>query len=589
MYRIDGERTLDKFMEIHDLNMDENLLNSQPLINECSPNEITEKIKQLGVIKVSVHTPVYTMHKFWARRPWGVFRKIILMFTKPGNVILDPFAGGGVALVEGLITRRRVIAVDLNPLAVKIMRHEVKPLDVGLYREAVKRLEKVIEPIAMRLYRARCPRCGKDAVALWTEYETITNKPIRLKVNCPYCGFSGVKNPEPGDLPPPPSLPEFKRIKVPPGDKTNDLLRRGIKYFDELFTPRNLYMVLKIKDEVERLREFNEDAKSFLMFTLSSALKWASKMSHLRGDIIEGWALHAYWIYPKYLEINVWRQFLNRAQAIIKGKEYANTYIGSYAKEAKDIGELIRGEATYMIIQGDARRLPILNESVDAVITDPPYGDNVNYTELSDYFLWLFDESAPKENEIIINSTRGFTIYDYERGLEEAFKECYRALKPGGLFISTFNSKDTTVVGAFMLALKNAGFTLIGASPQPYLEAYETTFHAMQVDAMNFDFIFFYIKNETHHNSCNGRSNLTLNELREVLMHELELCKKRECTEKEYRAKVYPLLMRYFDQGKTMNEILQASRLFESIIKSESNYFKEVRRKIISNRRKRHK
>jgi len=42
--------------------------------------------------------------------------------------------------------------------------------------------------------------------------------------------------------------------------------------------------------------------------------------------------------------------------------------------------------------------------------------------------------------------------------------------------------------------------------------------------------------------------------------------------------------MRYFDQGKTMNEILQASRLFESIIKSESNYFKEVRRKIISNR-----
>jgi hypothetical protein len=126
-------------------------------------------------------------------------------------------------------------------------------------------------------------------------------------------------------------------------------------------------------------------------------------------------------------------------------------------------------------------------------------------------------------------------------------------------------------------------------SPQPYLEAYETTFHAMQVDAMNFDFIFFYIKNETHHNSCNGKSDLTLNELREVLMHELELCKKRECIEKEYRAKVYPLLMRYFDQSKTMNEILQASGLFESIIKGESDYFKEVKRRIISNRRKRHK
>jgi hypothetical protein len=83
--------SLDKFMGIHDLNMDENLLGSQPLINECAPNEIAEKIKQLGIIKVSVHTPVYTMHKFWARRPWGVFRKIILSFTKPGDVILDPY------------------------------------------------------------------------------------------------------------------------------------------------------------------------------------------------------------------------------------------------------------------------------------------------------------------------------------------------------------------------------------------------------------------------------------------------------------------------------------------------------------------
>lgn len=585
---MNGERTLDEFVAIHEQNMDENLPSSQ-LLSECAPNEIAEKIKQLGIIKVSVHTPVYTMHKFWARRPWGVFRKIILTFTKPGDIILDPFAGGGVTLVEGLITRRRVIAVDLNPLAVKIMRHEVKPLDVGLYREAVKRLGEVIEPIAMKLYRARCPRCGKDAVVLWTEYETATNKPIRLMVDCPYCGFSGVKSPEPGDLPSPPSLPEFKRVKVPPGDKTSDLLRRGIRYFDELFTPRNLYMVLRIKDEVERLQEFNEDVKSFLMFTLSSTLKWASKMSHLRGEIIEGWALHAYWIYPKYLEMNVWRQFLNRAQAVIRGKEYTNRYIGSYAKEARDVGELIRGEATYMIIQGDARRLPIPNESVDAVITDPPYGGNVNYAELSDYFLWLFDESAPKENEIIVNSTRGFTIYSYERGLEEVFKESYRVLKPGGLFISTFNSKDATVVGAFMLALKNAGFTFIGTSPQPYLEAYETTFHAMQVDAMNFDFIFFYTKNEALRNSCNGMSNLTLNELREALMHELELCKKRECTEKEYRAKAYPLLMRYFDQSKTMSEILQASRLFESIIESESDYFKEVKRRIINNRRKKYR
>jgi hypothetical protein len=47
--------------------------------------------------------------------------------------------------------------------------------------------------------------------------------------------------------------------------------------------------------------------------------------------------------------------------------------------------------------------------------------------------------------------------------------------------------------------------------------------------------------------------------------------------------------MRYFDQSKTMSEILQASRLFESIIESESDYFKEVKRRIINNRRKKYR
>jgi hypothetical protein len=105
--------------------MVENLLGSQPLINGCAPNEIAEKIKQLGVIKVSVHTPVYTMHKFWARRPWGVFRKIILMFTKPGDVILglysywgetvlDPFLGTGTTCAVARRLGRNCIGYEID-------------------------------------------------------------------------------------------------------------------------------------------------------------------------------------------------------------------------------------------------------------------------------------------------------------------------------------------------------------------------------------------------------------------------------------------------------------------------------------------
>jgi tRNA G10 N-methylase Trm11 len=561
----------------------------KPIISKCASEELRKAIESFGVVKAVIHTPVYTMHKFWARRSWAVFRKIIQVFTKPGDIILDPFAGGGVTLVEGLITKRKVIAVDLNPLAVKIMKHEVMPLNIELYKKAVERLREVIEPIAKELYKVRCSKCGKDAIAIWTEYETATNKPLRIKFECPHCGFKGIKSYELGDLSTPLPLPEFKRVRILPGDKTDDLLKRGLRYFDELFTHGNLYMVLKIKEEIERMQEFGEDIKSFLLFTLSSTLKWASKMSHLRGDIVEGWALHAYWIYPKYLEINVWEQFLNRVKAVVEGKKYSNTYIGSYAREAKNFEELVKGEATYMILQLDARKLPIPSESVDVVITDPPYGGNVNYAELSDYFLWLFGELAPKESEIIINTTRRFSIYDYEKGLEDVFKECYRVLKPGRLLISTFNSKDSSIVGAFMLALKNAGFTFVGAMPQPYLEAYETTFHAMQVGAMSFDFVFVYQKALLTGNACNEDDRIGLEDLRSLIIEEMKLCKKERCTEKEYRAKVYPALVKYFNQCSTLNEVLQVAREFEAIIESEKEHFKEVRKAIIEARRARNR
>ena len=557
----------------------------QVIISPEAPEELREKIERLGVIETSVHTPVYTMHKYWARRPWKVFRELITRFTKPRAIILDPFAGGGVTLVEGLIARRKVIAVDLNPLAVKIMRHEVRPLDIKLYREAVKELSEAVEPLASKLYAVRCPRCGANAVAVWTEYSSTDNKPLRAYYECPVCGAKGEKVLEPGDLPEPPELPPFERVAIPPGDKTSDLLRRGIKYFDQLFTKRNLYMILELKRMIEGLAgKYGEDVESFLLFTLSSTLKWASKMSHLRGSVIEGWAIHAYWIYPKYLEINVWRQFLNRVEAVLRGKAYSNEHIGSYAREARSFKELL-GDKTYMIIQADSRRLPLPDGSVDAVITDPPYGDNVNYAELSDYFLWLFGERAPKSEEVIVNKTRGLTVYRYQQGLTEVFRECYRVLKPGGVLISTFNSKDSSVVGAFVYAVRSAGFKFAGVSFQPYLKAYETTFHAMQVDAMPYDYIFFFYKDRGS-DSTGPKTTIGFGELVKFFEEKMRECRKVGCSEREYRVMVYPKLIEFFAQADNMITILKASEALERIIRASSEYFRDVRKRLVEKRRK---
>ena len=540
-----------------------------------------ERARELERVQAKMHSPPYLMHKFWARRPWTVFRRIIGDFTRPRSIILDPFAGGGVTLVEGLILRRKVVAVDLNPLATFIMRHEVAPLDIPKFKKAVERIKASLEPVMNELYRVKCPKCDSNAVAEWTEYNG--EHPVLIKLRCG-CGFHGTKVPENSDMSLIPTeaykeiYKEIPIVRIPEGEKTRDLLKRGYKYFHELFSARNLAALALLRKEI--LAEGDTTVRSFLRFTLSSTLKWASKLSHRRGEIVEGWAMHAFWVYPRWLEINVWRQFLRRVDAVIRGKTYTNKYIGNYAVEARDFKELERGDATYMIIEGDARKIPLPDESIDAVITDPPYGGNVNYAELSDYFLWFDGKLAPKSEEIIINRARGLSLSEYERGLSEVFRECHRVLKDESPLISTFNSKDMRIVAAFIAALRQAGFKYVATSCQPYLKVYETTFHALQVDAMPFDFVFIFRKSNK---KCAKQQESNLSEILHELREKLEECKKEKATEREFRERTYPYLIDYIVNFSVEDARILAEE-YEYMIKRERKHFSKIRKEVVKRR-----
>lgn len=125
--------------------------------------------------------------------------------------------------------------------------------------------------------------------------------------------------------------------------------------------------------------------------------------------------------------------------------------------------------------------------SVDMVITDPPFGDNVNYSELADFFLvWLkkplqklfpqvFTSSeSPKTLEAVSNKARHPGETDtgekkadamYDRLLTLCWKEAFRILKPGGLLSFTFHhDKDVAWIGV-LESLFKAGFVIEGAFP----------------------------------------------------------------------------------------------------------------------------
>jgi adenine-specific DNA methylase len=552
-----------------------------------------------ATVEAKVHTPVYTMHKYFARRPWNVFHQLISHYSIPGEIVLDPFAGGGVTVVESLKLRRKVIGVDVNPLATYIASMEVRPVDLSSFEESFARLKFKVRDEIRHLYATRCEKCNELATADWIEWNENKEQPLQLKYDCDRCQQTRRKaaSKADGELAEKIDRDFSKLIKqrklwypetcVPPGDKSNSLINQGIRYFHELFTKRNL-LALAILSNAISLVQGNEE-REFLRFAFSSSLKWTSRLSHLRGKIVEGWAMHAYWIYPRSLELNVWNTFDRRTRAIMRGKHYSHEQIGDYCKFAHEITDIVSGSATCLILNKSSAQLPFPADCVDIIITDPPYGGNVNYGELSDFWwVWLNQGTlSEKHEEAIINRTQGKSLHEYEKILADVFSECHRVLKPDRYLVSTFNSKDIRVVASFVKAMSVAGFSLHpeGLLYQKPIRPYVTTFHAMQIGAFIGDFIFTFVKSATPISQLKAGLSDVKDRL-DMLM--IEESNGDESAETNLRIRAYRTLIPFLAGNAKSHSIdcQQAVNYFETKIRERNDYFCKLRKHIIAHRKR---
>jgi DNA modification methylase len=99
-------------------------------------------------------------------------------------------------------------------------------------------------------------------------------------------------------------------------------------------------------------------------------------------------------------------------------------------------------------------------DSIDYIFTDPPFGDNLNYSELS--FLWeaWLKVKTNNQSEAIMNKSQNKGLLEYQELMTKCFSEYYRILKPNRWMTVVFHNSKNAVWNAIQESLLRSGFII---------------------------------------------------------------------------------------------------------------------------------
>jgi DNA modification methylase len=92
--------------------------------------------------------------------PHDAIRQYIRHYTKPGDLVLDPFCGSGGTALAALMEGRKAIAIDRSPAATFITKNYCTPVDVNELQDAFEELKRKVKPEIDWLYETKCDRWG---------------------------------------------------------------------------------------------------------------------------------------------------------------------------------------------------------------------------------------------------------------------------------------------------------------------------------------------------------------------------------------------------------------------------------------------
>jgi adenine-specific DNA methylase len=295
---------------------------------------------------------------------------------------------------------------------------------------------------------------------------------------------------------------------IPKGTKTSEPLRYGMERWRDLFSPRQL-ICHATSVEVFRALLAEQEKQGNLTAVTKAAFVYLS----LAIDKMTDWnsSLCA-WNPPRELMAHTFQRhdfamiwsFAEMAPLIDgQGYDWAVGLVGKCIEELVELTqphEARKDKAKTPSLFQTGWKPPVSNitcksgdaldhvpdTSVDCVVMDPPYYDNVMYAELSDFFyVWLKRTAGhvlpelfrrpltDKENEAVANpakfpgekGAKARAGRDYQERMAAIFTECHRVLKPNGIMTLMFTHKATGAWDALTKGLLEASFTITSSWP----------------------------------------------------------------------------------------------------------------------------
>jgi SAM-dependent methyltransferase len=120
---------------------------------------------------------------------------------------------------------------------------------------------------------------------------------------------------------------------------------------------------------------------------------------------------------------------------------------------------------------GDSAKTDVADGSVDVVVTDPPFFDNVHYSQLADFFhVWQRHILREADTRTSATTRAKGEVQDedeiaFGRKLGDVLSECHRVLKPEGLLTFSYHHSRDEGWSSVLSAIMRAGFRITAAHP----------------------------------------------------------------------------------------------------------------------------